>query len=411
MTDTQKEIKDWLEGQRRWLQVAARMLFAKTDLTDSDILELTELCHKEANGEGVEVPSTTSVPDGSSPTTHKSGQLRLVSISNVQNVNALSSTEEVKLDGDITVFYGQNGSGKSSYVRLLKHICGSRYPGKLLGNIYKEMESGSTQEATVTYTSGDNNEEQRYEWEKDACPDLSDVDIFDTATGDAFVRDHAAVRYEPSELAFFSRLVDVCDKVKERLEAKKSRVPVSKPSMPTDMPYTREKRWYDKIAWDTTREEVLDYCTDTAEHQAEREQLKQVLQQNDPDAEKKKVEKKKEGLEALIKVANAAEEQLSNDQLEGIANARKEVADLEKVAASESQALFSGLPLDGVGTAAWQQLWRAAQAYSTTEAYKEMPFPHTGDDARCVLCHQSLAHEAKERMRRFEDFVKGQIRS
>ena len=53
----------------------------------------------------------------------------------------------------------------------------------------------------------------------------------------------------------------------------------------------------------------------------------------------------------------------------------------------------------------WRSLWEAARTYSNERAFPEQEFPVTGDDARCVLCHQELSPEASERLSRFESFV------
>ena len=48
----------------------------------------------------------------------------------------------------------------------------------------------------------------------------------------------------------------------------------------------------------------------------------------------------------------------------------------------------------------------AARKYSEEEAYKGHEFPVVTDDAVCVLCHQSLPGDAKERFTGFESYVK-----
>jgi hypothetical protein len=67
--------------------------------------------------------------------------------------------------------------------------------------------------------------------------------------------------------------------------------------------------------------------------------------------------------------------------------------------------LFSDEPLPEVGSDVWRSLWEAARTYSNKLAYPEREFPATGDDARCVLCHQALSPEASVRLSRFESFV------
>ncbi|NAV69341.1 ATP-binding protein, partial [Salmonella sp. zj-f50] len=53
--------------------------------------------------------------------------ISLVSIKNPTAINALASQQELFFQpAGLTVIYGDNGSGKSGYVRILKHACRSR---------------------------------------------------------------------------------------------------------------------------------------------------------------------------------------------------------------------------------------------------------------------------------------------
>lgn len=77
-----------------------------------------------------------------------------------------------------------------------------------------------------------------------------------------------------------------------------------------------------------------------------------------------------------------------------------------EAAKAAAQVAFGGLPIQGIGEAAWRALWESARNYSKTEAYRNVEFPFTGEDARCVLCLQPLNPEAKGRLSRFEEFVR-----
>ena len=80
-----------------------------------------------------------------------------------------------------------------------------------------------------------------------------------------------------------------------------------------------------------------------------------------------------------------------------------------KAAAEDAAAAFAGAPLQGVGQESWKLLWEQARAYSEMIAYPAKPFPVTEGDARCLLCQQPLAGEARVRLVSFEAFVKGKL--
>lgn len=67
---------------------------------------------------------------------------------------------------------------------------------------------------------------------------------------------------------------------------------------------------------------------------------------------------------------------------------------------------FSNMHLDHVGSDIWHQFFMYAKEYAKL-AYPDQVFPYTEEDARCVLCHQALNEEAKQRFMLFDDFVSG----
>src|SRR3546814_19562910 len=71
---------------------------------------------------------------------------------------------------------------------------------------------------------------------------------------------------------------------------------------------------------------------------------------------------------------------------------------------------LAGLSIRGVGGETWRALGEAARRYSEQTAYPGAPFPPTGDEA-CVLCHQALHEDAKDRLGSFEAFVRADAES
>lgn len=65
--------------------------------------------------------------------------LIIESISNLTGMFALSPRKPLELGKNkLTVVYRRNGSGKSSYVKVLKHMCGAINPGRLISNIFED---------------------------------------------------------------------------------------------------------------------------------------------------------------------------------------------------------------------------------------------------------------------------------
>lgn len=78
-------------------------------------------------------------------------------------------------------------------------------------------------------------------------------------------------------------------------------------------------------------------------------------------------------------------------------------------AGAAAQATTETAVLPGVGADTWRRLWEAARLYSVQLAYPALEFPYLDEDAHCVLCHQTLAAEARGRLRDFDEYVRGKF--
>ena len=65
--------------------------------------------------------------------------------------------------------------------------------------------------------------------------------------------------------------------------------------------------------------------------------------------------------------------------------------------------------LPGTGEQVWKMLFDAARKYSTETAYTKHEFPHTSEEAVCLLCQQPLDESTRQRLKRFEQYVKDNV--
>ena len=98
--------------------------------------------------------------------------VNLRGIHSVKNVNALKAGERLTFDKiGLTVVYGDNGSGKSGYARILKKVCRARTSSKddeILPNIY-ETKTGH-QEAVIDFSVDNHNRSEAWSAGKASDP-------------------------------------------------------------------------------------------------------------------------------------------------------------------------------------------------------------------------------------------------
>jgi len=404
MTELLENLTKWFLERPQWLQIAATRLLEKAELTDKDMSDLQILCQQEADGKLSKKSCSFSA---SAFPQDAAGTLRLCSISDVEGVNALAPKKPLEFGkGNITVVYGYNGSGKSGYVRLLKHVCGARDLGELHRNVYKP--ASMAQKANIKFEQ--NGLIKSHSWTgQGICDDLSGVDIFDTSFGRVFASSEDEVSYEPPILSFFSSLIEVCERIASTLEAEVNQHQSKKPNMPVDKKATTEGSWYEGITAKTKHQDIDKYCTFASTDETEIQTLQQRLTEQAPSEKAKQLKRQKQHIDNLVQNAHKYLDQLSDENYRRIIAIKKKLILKKKAADTAAANVFSGSQLEGVGTDVWKELWGAARNYSVLIAYKEFEYPNVSDGSRCVLCHQTITPETKERLTSFESFIKGEL--
>ncbi len=331
----------------------------------------------------------------------------MCSISDVEGVNALAPKKPLEFgNGNITIVYGNNGSGKSGYVRLLKHVCGARETGILHRNVYKP--GSAAQKACISFEQ--DGVPKTHTWSgQGICDDLNSVDIFDTSFGKVFVSSDDEVSYEPPVLSFFSSLILACERVASALDVEANRHQSKKPNIPADKKVTPEGTWYEAISAKTSTQDIDKHCTLGSADETEMQTLQQRLAEQAPAEKAKQLKKQKQHIDNLVQDAQKYLKQLSDENYRRIIAAKKKSILKKTAADTAAEKVFSGSELEGIGSDVWKELWEAARNYSVSAAFKEAEYPNISDGSRCVLCHQTLTQEAKERLISFENFVKGEM--
>ncbi|MDZ7796207.1 MAG: hypothetical protein U5N56_03795 [Candidatus Marinimicrobia bacterium] len=394
----------WFSKRPKWLQIAATRLYYKRKLIEEDLSKIVSYCKQEA--EGKEIPIKTGFPNISFIGNTKTN-LRLLSISGIKGINALAPNKPLEFGNkDISVIYGKNGSGKSGYVRLLKLICGARTSENILHNVFDLEEK--EKKAKIVYEK--DGVEKSIEWiDRGICQDLKSLDIFDTMFGDIFVNQEDEVSYEPLILSFFSDLINVCEKVSRLLDQEKCQYRAVKQNMPSEYIDTDEACWYNFINSDTKQESVDKYCLIKEDIYDEIEALRQRLAEKDPLERARNIRLQIQYIDSIIDDADKFIWQLSTEKHQELISALKKYDSQKLLSDKTIKKVFEGSKLEGIGSEEWKSLWEAARAYSVNKAYIDNEYPNTDENSLCVLCHQPLSNEAKERFVSFEEFVKGNI--
>lgn len=399
-----EDLNTWFRGRPKWLQDAASLLLTKGRLTNEDVDALLDECIREVGTEEAKaaapLPADAFHAQNTSP-------LRLCTIGNVRGINALAPRNPLDFGpGTMAVVYGGNGSGKSGYVRILKHLCGARILGALHPNVFAD--DGTVQSAEITYKSDEQDRQVSWCTSDGVHGELRPVDIFDTECGRMYLESESEVTYEPPALLFFSDLIAFCEQIAQRIDGKLGRHASKKPQMPGELADTAAGKWYSSFNATTAAEEVATQTKWAAEDDRSVADLERRLAEKAPADRARELLAKKKHVENMIQGIEGHLSKLSDENCRRILKLKEEKLIKREAAQAAATKVFSGAPLEGIGTDAWKLLWDHARRYSEGHAYPGQAFPHLASGAKCVLCQQPLSDDAGQRLASFEEFVKGQ---
>ncbi len=402
MPEVHQDIRDWLRGQPDWLQQAAEILLASGSVADEDIQTLADRL-KTTEGQEATAPRSFDVLG---PVAGSANALRLLEVGDISGIEKLNPRTPLTFgdDGNLSVIYGHNGSGKSGYTRLLKRACGKPRAAELKPNVFEAPPK--SQKCCIGYQV--DGEKRQSEWEATAAPidELLAVDIFDTDTALFYLREETSVAYTPPSVALFEALATVCDRVKARLDAEKSALVRALPALPGEYVDTDAGKAYQGIKAEIDDAGVEELTCWSAEDEQSLAVLNQRLGTVDPSALARSKRGSKVQGDELATLLRAAANAFGEAALAEIRTMREAVQAKRRIAAESGQ--VSSANLEGFGSDTWRAMWEAARKYSQV-AYPGKAFPVTDDDSRCLLCQQGLDDESQLRLRDFEAFVQSEL--
>jgi len=390
-----------------WQRDALRRLVLNGELSDEDISSLTEICksvHGLAEQQETDPLAKEHMPDRAAGAVPVS----LVSIFHHRGVNALAEDQTLNFAPGLTVVYGDNGAGKTGYIRILKSACRARGQEHILGNVV----SGTSPLAPVVaikYKVGTESEPR--EWVGTGGDEfVSRVSVFDTQCAAVYLTEKTDVAFRPFGLDLFDKLVKACKAIRVKLEGEQralasSALTVIQMQIPQG---TAVAKFLANISSLTQSDTVQALASLSAEEDAQLALLEKSLldlQANDPDKLIRQLTVRVGRLQTLVRHLKDVEAALSADAVAAVFNARTEGRRKGEEAKRLREATFPEGMLAGTGSEPWKALWESARQFSQESAYPGKAFPVVEDGSNCVLCQQDIGHAAVHRLNQFEAFV------
>src|ERR1041385_2905743 len=130
----EEQIVAWSKERPAWQREIMRRVAAGPVLTDADYVWLIEVITEETP-----IPEPSFGLEQLPQVQASASSVRLLEIRAADHVNALESKEPLTFGAQgITIVYGDNGSGKSGYARLLKGITRARHQEDVLTDVFRD---------------------------------------------------------------------------------------------------------------------------------------------------------------------------------------------------------------------------------------------------------------------------------
>ena len=331
--------------------------------------------------------------------------LTLNKIQDVEGVNALAEKQTIEFNKQFTILYGENGSGKSGYTRLLKTVFYSKEPEQILPNIYSS-ERKSVNAKFVFLSEGT---EENYTYEQRENPIFRQFSVFD---GKGLIRQLSGkneFEFRPAGLSFFAKYTEAITNLEKKLN---SEIDLRRPRFSIE----DLRSQFDGESDITKLIEQLYNVPNIAElkklipFSAEDKKQKELVQKEydeiklaNVNAEKKAkelitIKTQLEKANSRIKELNALFSKDSSDQLNG------EIIDYlnkEELARQEGISSFQTDKIQNIGSSEWKNFISAAEKFATKQG---LSYPQNGDT--CIFCHQHLTPESEELILKYWKYLR-----
>jgi len=396
----------WANEQEPWVRALVAAVLERQGPVENDVIDKSFEILLQSNGLSddtapVDVPLL--VEDALSAA--EDAPMTIDRLRDVVGVNALAADQTVEFDGNLTILFGQNGSGKSGYARIIKRAAGARSHEDILGNVASDATSpkpGACFDLTVDGSS------QTVDWSNDiGLAPLTRIRVFDSQTATLHVDDDLAYIFTPAELTRFTDVTDAIVAVQERVAGEKAIR--QKASCLSSNPFNAGTRVHDLVqdlGFEASLAELKELTKLPAgpEESLQKMQAEYALLASGSDGTQKVgLQRQLDDLNGLTAILSA----LELFDAAGYDEALAKVTEAQNAVTELRTTLFDADHPTGEPDDIWQGFIEAGQAYAEHLGFIEYPQEHDV----CLYCLQPLESGAISLLRRYGEFLTGAAQS
>ncbi|WP_169730542.1 AAA family ATPase [Xylanibacter oryzae] len=390
-TNAKEYLMDMAAGSREeWLK---SLIYAtiETDgnVTDEKLQEIAD-AYVRGSAQSYRIPTSFS--------NELIGTVKLTALKHTSGVNALMDNQNIDFSPNITIIHGMNGTGKSSYFRILNKMTGGDVEESILPNVYKDISEPIL--VKINYIKDDTPKEKECSGSIETIPDLTFCKVFDSNYLNSLIskRNVDATVIEPLGLSLFQKIVDYEIQIQDILSYKINTITTELPRIATDKLLEQNKGVFNNKHFDVSQRKAIEASYSFGDDkQAQlkncKTQLESLLKFN---------------IDTTLRLLNFEKDALSNIKRELITKFKSAkdlitewnvcLLDYVKAKNNHSEAIkqFAILTtLSNTSSPEWRNFINAA------DQYKKI----TGNDDECPYCHRPYDDGALKIVQSYTSFL------
>lgn len=347
------------------------------------------------DGEAPDVPHLSSDAEESAT----EDELVVTRMHNVSGVNALSSGSDIKFNRGLTILFGENGTGKTGYARVLKRAAGVRTSEEILPNAHL-IEPQDPPSADIEFDLG--GDSKSVAWANtEGLPPFTRISVFDSPAVSLHVDNDLNYVFTPADLALFSHVTKGVRGVQDLATAEAAGL--SKGGNPFLSRFHRGTTVYPVVESLGPATDLSD-LTPLAEVPNDADTQREALQEQIAALKGRSLNdrildgrQRHQALTALAGVLSS----VSKWDTAAYQEARRRVQAARSDYAKARTELFQPGELAGDADDGWQQFVAAGEAYRQHLGHED--YPQEGD--HCLYCRQPLDDDARALIQKYRTFL------
>ena len=389
----------WANEQDGWVRQIANEVLVTGQAPTADLIaasyETLKLEKGFDEGDVPNIPSLSALTEEAAP----DDELVVTRMHNVTGVNALGSGSDIKFNRGLTILFGENGTGKTGYARVLKRAAGVRTSEEILPNAHIAGPQDPPS-AEIEFDLGGVTESISWQNEEGLSP-LTRISVFDSPAVALHVDNELNYVFTPSDLALFSYVNEGVRAVQDLATTTASEL--LKGGNPFLSRFQRGTTVYpvvESLGPATDLSELAPLADVPEDADTQRDSLQEQIAALKGRSLNDRILDGRQRQQALTTLAGIIRSVSQWDKAT-YEEARLRVESAKNEYAKARTELFQPGELAGDANDDWQQFISAGDAYRRHLGHEE--YPQEGD--KCLYCRQVLDEDARALIQKYRTFL------